>query len=66
MCGKCFSTPSTQLPFTLFLRSTCVSYEEEDTCVASVSAHPLPNCHLYYSQGTVEPQKSIDYVWTHV
>ena len=29
---------------------------------ASVLAHPLPNCRLYYSQVTVEPQKSIDYV----
>jgi hypothetical protein len=25
-------------------------------------AHPLPNCRLYYSQVTVDPQKSIDYV----
>ena len=24
--------------------------------------HPLANCHLYYSQITVDPQKSIDYV----
>jgi hypothetical protein len=29
---------------------------------ANVLAHPLPNCRLYYSQVTVEPQKSIDYV----
>jgi hypothetical protein len=29
---------------------------------ASVLQHPLPNCRLYYSQVTVEPQKSIDYV----
>jgi hypothetical protein len=29
---------------------------------ASVVQHPLPNCRLYYSQLTVEPQKSIDYV----
>jgi CubicO group peptidase (beta-lactamase class C family) len=29
---------------------------------ASVLAHPLPNCRLYYSQVTVDPQKSIDYV----
>jgi hypothetical protein len=29
---------------------------------ANVIAHPLPNCRLYYSQVTVEPQKSIDYV----
>jgi PKD repeat protein len=28
----------------------------------NVSAHPPPNCRLYYSQVTVEPQKSIDYV----
>jgi hypothetical protein len=28
----------------------------------SVSAHPLGNCRLYYSQVTVDPQKSIDYV----
>jgi hypothetical protein len=25
---------------------------------ANVLAHPLPNCRLYYSQVTVEPQKS--------
>jgi hypothetical protein len=29
---------------------------------ANVLAHPLPNCRLYYSQVTVEPQKSTDYV----
>jgi len=29
---------------------------------ASGIAHPLPNCRLYYSEVTVEPQKSIDYV----
>jgi hypothetical protein len=29
---------------------------------ASVLAHPLPNCRLYYSQVTAEPQKSIQYV----
>ena len=30
---------------------------------ANVLAHPLPNCRLhYYSQVTVDPQKSIDYV----
>jgi hypothetical protein len=29
---------------------------------ASILQHPLPNCRLYYSQVTVEPQKSIDYV----
>ena len=29
---------------------------------ASVLAHPLPNCRLYYSQVIVDPQKSIDYV----
>jgi hypothetical protein len=28
----------------------------------SVVQHPLPNCRLYYSQVTVDPQKSIDYV----
>ena len=28
----------------------------------SVVSHPLPNCRLYYSQVTVDPQKSIDYV----
>ena len=30
--------------------------------VTNVLTHPLPNCRLYYSQVTVEPQKSIDYV----
>jgi hypothetical protein len=31
--------------------------------LASVNlAHPLTNCRLYYSQVTVDPQKSIDYV----
>jgi len=29
---------------------------------ANFLAHPLPNCRLYYSQVTVDPQKSIDYV----
>ena len=29
---------------------------------AKVLAHPLPNCRLYYSQATIDPQKSIDYV----
>ena len=29
---------------------------------ASNLAHPLTNCRLYYSQVTVDPQKSIDYV----
>ena len=29
---------------------------------ANVLAHPLPNCRLYYSQVTVYPQKSIEYV----
>jgi hypothetical protein len=29
---------------------------------ASIVQHPLPNCRLYYSQVTVDPQKSIDYV----
>jgi hypothetical protein len=29
---------------------------------ASALAHPLTNCRLYYSQVTVDPQKSIDYV----
>jgi hypothetical protein len=29
---------------------------------ASVLQHPLSNCRLYYSQVTVDPQKSIDYV----
>jgi hypothetical protein len=29
---------------------------------ANVLTHPLINCRLYYSQVTVEPQKSIDYV----
>jgi hypothetical protein len=28
----------------------------------SAVAHPLGNCRLYYSQVTVDPQKSIDYV----
>ena len=28
--------------------------------VNSAIAHPLPNCRLYYSQVTVDPQKSID------
>jgi hypothetical protein len=28
---------------------------------ASIIQHPLPNCRLYYSQVTVDPQKSIDY-----
>ena len=30
--------------------------------VNSALSHPLGNCRLYYSQVTVEPQKSIDYV----
>ena len=30
--------------------------------VTSVLAHPLGNCRLYYSQVTVDYQKSIDYV----
>jgi hypothetical protein len=29
---------------------------------ASIVQHPLTNCRLYYSQVTVDPQKSIDYV----
>jgi hypothetical protein len=29
---------------------------------ASIVQHALPNCRLYYSQVTVDPQKSIDYV----
>ena len=29
---------------------------------ANVLAHPLPNCRLYNSQVTVDPQKSNDYV----
>jgi len=29
---------------------------------ASIVQHPLTNCRLYYSQITVDPQKSIDYV----
>jgi hypothetical protein len=29
---------------------------------ASTVQHPLTNCRLYYSQVTVDPQKSIDYV----
>ena len=29
---------------------------------ASIVQHPLQNCRLYYSQVTVDPQKSIDYV----
>jgi hypothetical protein len=29
---------------------------------ANVLAHSLPNCRLHYSQVTVEPQKTIDYV----
>ena len=29
---------------------------------ASVVQHPLQNCRLYYSQVTVDPQQSIDYV----
>ena len=29
---------------------------------ANTVAHPLTNCRLYYSQVTVDPQKSIDYV----
>ena len=28
----------------------------------SIVQHPLTNCRLYYSQVTVDPQKSIDYV----
>jgi hypothetical protein len=33
-----------------------------NTLAAYVLAFPLPHCRLYYSQVTVEPQKSIDYV----
>ncbi len=29
---------------------------------ANIVQHPLQNCRLYYSQVTVDPQKSIDYV----
>ena len=29
---------------------------------ASIVQHPLQNCRLYYSQVTVDPKKSIDYV----
>jgi hypothetical protein len=29
---------------------------------ASIVQHPLSNCHLYYSQVTIAPQKSFDYV----
>ncbi len=28
---------------------------------ASIVQHPLSNCRLYYSQVTVDPQKSSDY-----
>ncbi len=51
-------------------KSDDVNCPERFTCSKKFSiratlpkvAHPLGNCRSYYSQGTVDPQESIDYV----
>jgi hypothetical protein len=46
----------------LYIKSPPVTSFAGINLAASVVQHPLPNCRLYYSQVTVDPQKSIDYV----
>jgi hypothetical protein len=53
---------TTQIVAVLYIAQTHTTSFAGINLVASVLAHPLPNCRLYYSQVTVEPQKSIDYV----
>jgi hypothetical protein len=46
----------------LYIKSPPVTSFAGINLAASIVQHPLPNCRLYYSQVTVDPQKSIDYV----
>jgi hypothetical protein len=46
----------------LYIKSPPVTSFANINLAASIVQHPLPNCRLYYSQVTVDPQKSIDYV----
>lgn len=46
----------------LYIKSPPVTSFAGINLAASVVQHPLPNCRLYYSSITVDPQKSIDYV----
>ena len=46
----------------LYIKSPPVTSFAGINLATSVVQHPLPNCRLYYSQVTVDPQKSIDYV----
>jgi hypothetical protein len=46
----------------LYIKSPPVTSFAGINLGASIVQHPLTNCRLYYSQVTVDPQKSIDYV----
>jgi hypothetical protein len=46
----------------LYIKSPPVTSFAGVNLGASIVQHPLTNCRLYYSQVTVDPQKSIDYV----
>ena len=46
----------------LYIKSPPVTSFAGINLATSIVQHPLQNCRLYYSQVTVDPQKSIDYV----
>ncbi len=46
----------------LYIKSPPVTSFAGINLGAFIVQHPLTNCRLYYSQVTVDPQKSIDYV----
>jgi hypothetical protein len=46
----------------LYIKSPPVTSFAGINLGASIVQHPLTNCRLYYSQVTVDPQKSIDFV----
>ena len=54
-------TGTTQIVAGLYVKAPPTTSFAAIDLAASVLAHPLPNCRLYYFQVTVDPQKSIDY-----
>ena len=60
--GGILKTGTTQIVAGLYIGKPPTTSFAGINLAASNINHPLPNCRLYYSQVTVDPQKLIDYV----
>jgi hypothetical protein len=60
--GGILKTGTSQIVAGLYIAKPPTTSFAGINLASSNFAHPLPNCRLYYSQVTVDPQKSIDYV----